>query len=226
MGRDVTLIKTEIGKSSSAWMKVKPFPIVVKNFLLMRIALLLPLPYNNIFFRLMGVKIGKNVQIMPKQFIDIFFPELITIDDGAVVGMESALVCHEFNPTEFRYGKIHIGKEVLIGARSFILPGVTIGDKSLVSAQTVVYKDVPKNVLAFGSPLQFKEIEVKEEIKEEIKSEEIKEEINLEKKEETTNENKIEINKEIIVDGVKSNVSETEVKDESQNVGQSFGEIQ
>jgi acetyltransferase-like isoleucine patch superfamily enzyme len=107
----------------------------------------------------MGVRIGKNVEIMPNIALDIFFPEMTEIGDGTVIGISCFLTCHEFNPGEFRYGPIKIGKNVLIGARSFVLPGVTIGDGAMVSAQTVVYKDIPPNVIAFGSPLVFKEIE-------------------------------------------------------------------
>jgi len=38
------------------------------------------------------------------------------------------------------------------------LPGVNIGAMATVSAQTVVYQDIPLRVVAFGSPLQFKPI--------------------------------------------------------------------
>jgi acetyltransferase-like isoleucine patch superfamily enzyme len=118
-------------------------------------------PIKQFFLRLEGIKIGKNVQIMPDVFFDIFFPWQITIEDDVVIGISSFISCHEFTPTEFKYGDVLIKKGVLIGAKSFILPGVIIGENSFVSPLTTIYKDVPDNVLAFGSPLQFKPKDVK-----------------------------------------------------------------
>ncbi len=156
--RDITLIKTESGKSSEAWRKIKPVHKVVKNWVIAWFANKFPGKTKIKFYKLMGLSIGKNAQIMPDQKIDIFFPENISIGENSIIGQDCFFACHEFNVTEFRYGKINVGKNVLIGARSFLLPGVTIGDNSLVSAGTVIYKDIPSDVLAFGSPLQFKEL--------------------------------------------------------------------
>lgn len=47
---------------------------------------------------------------------------------------------------------IHIGKCVWIGANATILPGVTIGDGSVIGAGSVVNRDIPANVVAAGNP--------------------------------------------------------------------------
>lgn len=47
---------------------------------------------------------------------------------------------------------VHIGKRVWIGAGVIILPGVTIGDNSVIGAGAVVTKDIPANVVAVGNP--------------------------------------------------------------------------
>ena len=49
-----------------------------------------------------------------------------------------------------------IGKDVWIGARAIILPGVHIGDYSVVAAGSVVTKDVPSGVLVAGAPAVIK----------------------------------------------------------------------
>lgn len=49
-----------------------------------------------------------------------------------------------------------IGNNCWIGARSIILPGVTIGDYSIVAAGSVVTKDVPSGVLVAGNPAVIK----------------------------------------------------------------------
>lgn len=47
---------------------------------------------------------------------------------------------------------IHKGKNVWIGANVVILPGVTIGDNSVIAAGAIVSKNVPENVVAGGVP--------------------------------------------------------------------------
>jgi putative colanic acid biosynthesis acetyltransferase WcaF len=48
--------------------------------------------------------------------------------------------------------KITIGEDAFIGARAFLLPGVTIGARSIIGACSVVTHDVPENVIAAGNP--------------------------------------------------------------------------
>lgn len=47
---------------------------------------------------------------------------------------------------------VHIGSNVWIGSGVQILPGVTIGDHSVIGAGSVVTNDIPANVVAFGVP--------------------------------------------------------------------------
>ena len=47
---------------------------------------------------------------------------------------------------------VTIGDNVWIGANTVVLPGVTIGDNSVIGAGSVVTRDIPANVVAFGSP--------------------------------------------------------------------------
>ncbi len=47
---------------------------------------------------------------------------------------------------------VRIGKNVWIGAGAIVLPGVTIGDHSVIGAGSVVTKDIPPNVVAVGNP--------------------------------------------------------------------------
>lgn len=47
---------------------------------------------------------------------------------------------------------VHIGKNCWLGAGVIVLPGVTIGDNTVIGAGSVVTKDVPSNVVAVGNP--------------------------------------------------------------------------
>ena len=45
-----------------------------------------------------------------------------------------------------------IGRNCWIGAGAIIVPGVTIGDNTVIGAGSVVTKDIPSNVVAVGNP--------------------------------------------------------------------------
>ena len=52
-----------------------------------------------------------------------------------------------------QYNKdVHVGRSVWVGAGTVILPGVTIGDNSVIGAGSVVTRDIPDNVVAAGNP--------------------------------------------------------------------------
>lgn len=56
------------------------------------------------------------------------------------------------HPNFDSFGKVVVGSYVYIGARSLIMPGVTIGDHVLVAAGSVVTKSIPSNVVVGGNP--------------------------------------------------------------------------
>lgn len=47
---------------------------------------------------------------------------------------------------------VHIGKNCWLGAGVIVMPGVTIGDNTVIGAGSVVTKDIPANVVAVGNP--------------------------------------------------------------------------
>lgn len=59
----------------------------------------------------------------------------------------------ELRPLAYQYNMpIHIGKNCWLGAGVIVLPGVTIGDNTVIGAGSVVIKDIPANVVAVGNP--------------------------------------------------------------------------
>jgi acetyltransferase-like isoleucine patch superfamily enzyme len=112
------------------------------------------------FHKWKGVKIGKNVYIGPKTFIDVLYPHLIKIEDYVSIGY-SMIFAHS-NPTNSIYIKknyfprkvapVNIKKGAWMGAGCIVLPGVTIGENSVVAAGSVVIKNIEKNSLYAGVP--------------------------------------------------------------------------
>lgn len=106
---------------------------------------------------------GKNVHIG-----DYFYANfgLTLVDDTYIyIGSNTmmapnvtiATASHPISPTlrgsNFQYNlPVHIGDRVWIGANAAILPGVKIGNNSIIGAGSVVTKDIPDNVIAVGNP--------------------------------------------------------------------------
>ena len=57
-----------------------------------------------------------------------------------------------FEFCETQTAPVVIGNNVWIGGGVIILPGVTIGDNVVIGAGSVVTKDIPDNVIAYGNP--------------------------------------------------------------------------
>jgi Carbonic anhydrases/acetyltransferases, isoleucine patch superfamily len=95
-------------------------------------------PLANVFHRLMGAKIGKNVQINSKFCADL---SLLEVDDGSVIGGHATVISHSFERNKLILKKVKIGKKVVIGLNSVILPGCEIEDGALIAAGAVLGKN-------------------------------------------------------------------------------------
>ena len=80
----------------------------------------------------------------------------IEIGARATVAQESYLSTgsHDFTKPSIPLttAKITIGEDAFLGARTFVMPGVTIGARSVIGACSVATKDVPADVFAAGNP--------------------------------------------------------------------------
>jgi acetyltransferase-like isoleucine patch superfamily enzyme len=97
-------------------------------------------------------KVHKHAAVGLEVTFDIFYPYLITIDEDAVVGFRTTILCHEYMADSYRTGPVVIGKRATIGANCTILPGVIIGDGATVSAMSLVNRDVPPGEFWGGVP--------------------------------------------------------------------------
>lgn len=101
------------------------------------------------------IQIGKGVFINHAcSFLDMGG---ITIEDDVLIGPKVNLITenHPLEPTDRRAlicKPIVIKRNAWIGAAATILPGVTIGENSIVAAGAVVSKDVPANIVVGGIP--------------------------------------------------------------------------
>lgn len=144
------------------WLSFMPASsVLAKNFLLEFQKMAMPQPLRQILLGLAGVKIGKNVFIDDGVVFDPWWPERITIDDGAHIRKYAVIATHEGLPPvakdgthkgSLRVGDVRIGKNVLIEAGTGILPGVNVDDDSEVLPYTFIATDVKKGIQVVGIP--------------------------------------------------------------------------
>ena len=157
MPRILNSIRAPNGKETNSlnhyWWRLKNPLNIVLNFIVIEITKFMPsLTLKRIFLRCLGMKVGKNAALGLGVQFDIFFPELIELGENCILGYGATVLAHEFLIEELRTGKVIIGRNVMIGANSTILPGVRVGDGAVVSACSLVNKDVPAGAFVGGVP--------------------------------------------------------------------------
>ncbi|WP_174728711.1 acyltransferase [Mesobacillus harenae] len=159
-------IRYPVEGANSLWhvYKTVPFWKVVRNFVVIQLARYTPFlsAKNWMYKTFLGMKVGDQTSFALMVMLDVMFPEKISVGRNTVIGYNTTLLAHEYLIKEYRLGPIEIGSEVMIGANSTVLPGVTIGDGAIVSAGTLVHKDVPPGAFVGGNPMRV--IYTKEEL--------------------------------------------------------------
>jgi acetyltransferase-like isoleucine patch superfamily enzyme len=154
--------------ANSLWhiYKTVPFFKVAKNFAIIQLSRYTPfIPMKNFLFRtFLKMEVGHKTSFALMVMPDVMFPERIKVGDNSIIGFNTTILAHEYLIDEYRIGDVVIGKNVLIGANTTILPGVEIGDGAIVSAASLVNRDIPPGVFAGGNPVRiiFTEEQMKE----------------------------------------------------------------
>jgi acetyltransferase-like isoleucine patch superfamily enzyme len=97
-----------------------------------------------------GVTIGDNCKVRPF----VFIPTGVTVEDDVFIGPSVCFTNDKYPKVrgEWRLLKTIVKKGASIGANSTILGGVTIGERALVGAGSVVTKSVPDRAVVTGNP--------------------------------------------------------------------------
>lgn len=110
-------------------------------------------PFANLLFRLLGAKLGKNVQFNSRHVYDA---TLIEIGDNTVIGGGAIVLGHIVERGRLKLKKVKIGSNVTVGSHSTIMPGCEIGDGAVIGASAVLLKDtkVEARDVWFGIPAE------------------------------------------------------------------------
>lgn len=142
--------------ANSLWQiyKTVSFWKVLRNVIVILICRYLPfMSWKNWLYRkCLGMRVGDHTAVAFMVMMDLMYPERITIGKNSIIGYNTTILCHEYLIHEYRLGDVVIGDRVMIGANSTILPGVTIGDDAVISAGSLVHRDVPAGAFVGGNP--------------------------------------------------------------------------
>lgn len=134
--------------------------------------------WRRFLLRLFGAEVGRNVQISPTAKVacpwntkigdrvwigdraELYSLGKIEIGEDVVISQHAYLCTgtHDYNRLDFSLliKPIRVEKEVWIATRSFIAPGVTIGQGAIIGAESVVLHDVPPATIYAGNPATFR----------------------------------------------------------------------
>lgn len=106
-----------------------------------------------------GFKHGKNFNCYSVEGIDSNWPWLIEIGDDVTISSNVNILAHDASTNvvgcHTKIGKVKVGNNVFIGAKSVVLCNVTIGDNVVVGAGSVVTKNIPSNSVYAGNPAKY-----------------------------------------------------------------------
>lgn len=104
--------------------------------------------YNYIVQYPENLKLGKNFDIGSFVYINSNFG--VEIQDNVQVGSHCSIYSH--STIDNKKGNVVLKKNCKIGTHSTIMPGITIGENSVVAAYSFVTKNIPKNQIWYGVP--------------------------------------------------------------------------
>lgn len=133
-----------------------------QHLLLLLARFTIPTGWRNRLYRAMGANLGEHVYIGLDSILDPDFPELIYAADNSGFSIRVTFMTHDVmmvpddagtGPRRIEYvAPIRIGSRSWVAGGTVIMPGVTIGEDTIIGAGSVVTKDIPAGVVAAGNP--------------------------------------------------------------------------
>lgn len=105
-----------------------------------------------LYRRLYGIDIPRSASVSFSARFRATAKGPITIGEDTLIAFKTLVLGHD--PATGREAPVVIGRRCFIGGNSLIMPGVTIGDGSIVGAGSFVDRDVPPDSIVVGSPFR------------------------------------------------------------------------
>ena len=107
-----------------------------------------PTKYNWMVQGVKSLEMGKNVDIGAFAYINA--EAGVVLEEDVQIG--GGVKIYSVSTVDNKRGRVVLKKNCRIGANSVVMPGVTVGENSVIGALSFVNKDIPDNVIAYGIP--------------------------------------------------------------------------
>lgn len=130
------------------WLIYSGLHVIVMNTILPIMAMSY---FAKVYYRILGCKIGKNVNINTPRLHDAY---LLELGNNIVIGGKADVSCHIFEGNHLILGRIKIGDNTLIGTKCYIMPGVTIGKNCNIGMCSYIRKNktIPDKSIIMALP--------------------------------------------------------------------------
>jgi len=107
-----------------------------------------PTKYNWVVQHKKNLKLGYKTDIGTFTYINA--KNGVVIEDFVQIGSHCSI--YSVSTIDNKEGKVILKKNCKVGSHSVVMPGVTIGENSIIGAFSFVKYDIPDNVIAVGVP--------------------------------------------------------------------------
>jgi acetyltransferase-like isoleucine patch superfamily enzyme len=109
-----------------------------------------PTVYNWVVQNIDGLKLGFATDIGAFSYINAKYG--VIIEDDVQIGSHCSI--YSVSTIDDKNGEVILKQNCKIGSHTTVLPGVCIGENSIIGANSLVNKDIPDNVIAYGVPVK------------------------------------------------------------------------
>ncbi|THB73967.1 MAG: acyltransferase [Desulfobacteraceae bacterium] len=109
-----------------------------------------PTRYNWVVQGTDHFKLGYKTDIGAYSYINAKFG--VVIEDFVQIGSHCSI--YSASTIDGKQGTVTLKKNARVGSHTTIMPGITIGQNSIIGAHSFVNKDIPDNVIAYGVPVK------------------------------------------------------------------------
>lgn len=109
-----------------------------------------PTKYNWVVQNVKGLELGRYTDIGAFTYINAKYG--VIIEEDVQIGSHCSV--YSVSTIDNKEGRVVLKKNCKIGSHSVVMPGITVGENSIVGAFSFVNKDIPDNVVAFGIPVK------------------------------------------------------------------------
>ena len=135
-----------------SWLTIRwAFMALFHRLALPSLKWMVPSFIGDLYYRMMGCKVGKHAQINTSAVNDCF---MVEIGANTVIGGDAVINGHLFEIDGIHLAKVRIGANALIGTMTQINPGCVIGDGAVIASRAVLPKftEVPPGEIWGGIP--------------------------------------------------------------------------